>query len=214
MRKLARRSKSIQLCPRDADGGQAQAFLVTAHFSDKHTEDFTHQVIYSMNNGDVAAVSADGVVTPKQLGETAVMVRAAGQVSSVGVGVIGPPVPNYPNVPRWNFIDEPIFSKLKKFHIIPSDVSSDSEFLRRVCLDLTGTLPPPGRMRQFVASRDPKKREKVVDALLASPEFTDYWTFRFSDIFRVAIFSERPDSEVEPGVLGVDSIEHRRESPL
>jgi len=163
--------------------------LVTARFADGHTEDYTREVLYSSNNGDVAAVSADGVVTGKRLGETAILVRAAGQVASAGVGVIGPPVASYPNVPRWNLIDEPVFAKLKRFHIIPSEVADDNEFLRRVCLDLAGTLPPPERVRQFLASKDPRKREKVVDALIASPEFVDYWTFRFSDIFRVAIFA-------------------------
>jgi hypothetical protein len=163
--------------------------LVTAQFSDGHSEDFTHQVIYSSSNGDVASVSADGVVSGKGLGETAVLIRGAGQVSSAGVGVIGPPIANYPDVPRWNFIDNAVFDKLRSFHIVPSAVSGDSEFLRRVCLDLTGVLPPPQRMREFLLSKDPRKREKVVDALLASPEFVDYWTFRFSDIFRVAIFA-------------------------
>lgn len=163
--------------------------LVKAYFSDGHTEDFTHQVLYSMNNGDVASVSADGVLSAKALGETAVLIRGAGQVSSAGIGVIGPPIPNYPNVPRVNFIDDAIFDKLRDFHIAPSALASDGAFLRRVCLDLTGTLPPPQRTREFIASRDPRKREKVVDALLASPEFVDYWTFRFSDIFRVAIFA-------------------------
>ena len=61
--------------------------------------------------------------------------------------------------------------------------------MRRVCLDLAGTLPPPARLREFLASRDPRKREKVVDALIGSPEFVDYWTFRFSDVFRVSIFA-------------------------
>ena len=43
-------------------------------------------------------------------------------------------------------------------------------------------------MRDFLASTDPRKRERVIDALIASPEFVDYWTFRFADLFRVSIF--------------------------
>jgi Protein of unknown function (DUF1553)./Protein of unknown function (DUF1549). len=163
--------------------------LVTAQFADGHSEDFTRQVLYASNNADVAAISADGTVTGKRLGETAVLIRGAGQVASAGVGVIGPSIPNYPDVPRWNFIDDAVFGKLRQFHIIPSEVATDGEFLRRVCLDLTGTLPPLERVRQFIASSDAGKREKVIDALIASPEFVDYWTFRFSDIFRVAIFA-------------------------
>ncbi len=167
----------------------SQPLKVTGRFSDGQTEDLTRQVLYAPNNAEIATVSEDGVISGSRLGETAILVRAAGQVASAGVGVIGPPVPHYPDVPRWNFIDEPVFTKLKKFHIVPSEVSDDAEFLRRVCLDLTGTLPPPERVRQFIAGRDPRKREKVIDALIASPEFVDYWTFRFSDIFRVAIFA-------------------------
>jgi len=165
--------------------------LVTARFSDGGSQDFTHEVLYSSNNSDVAAVSADGIVTARRLGETAILIRAAGQVASAGVGVIGEPLLSYPAIPRWNLIDEPVFDKLRKFHFLPSDVAGDNEFLRRVCLDLTGTLPPPGRVREFMTSKQPRqqKRERLVDALIASPEFVDYWTFRFSDIFRVAIFA-------------------------
>lgn len=163
--------------------------LVTGKFRDGHTEDFTHKVIYSSNSGDTATVSRDGVVTGVRRGETAILIRAAGQLASAAVGVIGPPIANYPEVPRFNFIDDPIFRKLKRFHIIPSDLSTDAEFLRRACLDLTGTLPPVNRVREFAASKDPRKREKVVDALIGSPEFIEYWTFRFSDLFRVAIFA-------------------------
>ena len=163
--------------------------LVTAWFTDGHAEDFTNQVLFSSNNGDVAGVSSDGLVKGKALGESSILIRAAGQLASAGVGVIGPPVAKYPVVARGNFIDDPIFAKLRKFNIVPSDLAGDGEFLRRVCLDLTGTLPPPERVREFVALHDPRKREKVIDALIGSPEYIDYWTFRFSDIFRVSIFA-------------------------
>ena len=109
--------------------------LVTAHFSDGHTEDYTHQSLYTSNDGDVAAVSADGVVSAKRRGETSVLVRAAGHVASVGVGVIGPQISDYPKVARSNFIDDHVFEKLRKFQIVPSELATDSEFLRRVCLD-------------------------------------------------------------------------------
>src|SRR5262249_29693861 len=105
------------------------------------------------------------------------------------VGVVGDPVPGYPKVAASNFIDEFVFDKLKRFRVVPSELSSDAEFLRRVCLDLTGTLPPPARVREFLASRDPGKRSKLIETLIASPEFVDYWTFRFDDVFRVAVFS-------------------------
>lgn len=163
--------------------------LVTAHFSDGRAEDYTHQALYTVNDGEIVSVSQGGVIGAKRRGETSILVRAAGQVASVGVGVIGPPIEAYPRIPRNNFIDEHVFEKLRKFRILPSDLASDSEFLRRVCLDLTGTLPPPERVREFLASADPRKRQELIDALIASPEFVDYWTFRFADLFRVSIFA-------------------------
>ena len=169
--------------------GEAHGLLITGHYSDGCTEDFTHQVLYSSNDSDVATVTDEGRVTAGRRGETSILIRAAGQVASAVVGVRGPAVAHYPEAPPSNFIDEHVFAKLRKFQIVPSGLSDDGEFLRRVCLDLTGTLPPPQRVREFLASKNPDKREKVIDALIASPEFVDYWTFRFSDIFRVAIFA-------------------------
>ena len=115
-------------------------------------------------------------------------IQTAGHSTTVWTGVVGTPVPDYPRVSVNNFIDQWVFDKLRRFHRIPSEISGDEEFLRRVCLDLTGTLPPPRRTREFLQSKDRRKREKLVDTLMQTPEFVDYWTFRFSELFRVALF--------------------------
>jgi len=168
--------------------GHKQRILVTAHMSDGTQEDFTHQVLYEVNESEIADVSAGGAIEASKPGETAVMIKAAGRNARVGIGVVADALDNYPDVPRNNFVDEEVFSKLRRFNIVPSGLSSDEEFLRRVCLDLTGRLPPPRRVQAFVQDKDPRKREKVVEALLDSPEYVDYWTYRFSDLYRVAIF--------------------------
>ena len=182
---------SLEITPRliTFAAGETHRLLATAHMADGSQEDFTHEVVYQANNTDVAKVSADGVVSGTRLGETSVLVRGAGHTANTIVGVISPLAADYPRVPRANFIDEHVFSKLRRLQILPSDLSSDGEFLRRVCLDLTGTLPPPERVREFLASKDPKKREKLIDTIIATPEFVDYWTFRFSDLFRVSVFA-------------------------
>jgi hypothetical protein len=114
-----------------------------------------------------------------------VIVRVAGRSGVAQFGVISRPISPYPQVPRSNFIDDYVFAKLRRLNIVPSGLSSDGEFLRRVCLGVTGTLPPPDRTREFLASKDPQKRERLIHALLYSPQYVDYWTFRFADIFRV-----------------------------
>ena len=98
--------------------------------------------------------------------------------------MIQKPIANYPKIEERNYIDQYVFAKLRRFQIVPSPLSSDEEFLRRVCLDLTGTLPPPNRVREFVADKDPHKRDKLIEILLNSPEYVDYWSFRFSDLMR------------------------------
>ena len=170
------------------DPGGSRRLLVTAHYDDGSTEDYTHKALYEMHVDGPARVSSDGRVEALEPGETAVSIQAAGRNALVIVGIVGPAIEDYPKVPRHNYIDEEVFSKLERFNITPSELASDAEFLRRVCLDLTGRLPPPERARAFLADRSPDKRERVVDALLASPEYVDYWTFRFADLFRVALF--------------------------
>ena len=168
---------------------ETKRLSVTARFADGRTEDVTSQALFVPNNADVATVDDDGTVHAVNLGETPVLVRAAGMAAGATVGVIGPALSSYPTLPASNFIDEFVFDKLRKFRMVPSDLASDGEFLRRICLDLAGRLPPPERVREFVASKDPRKREKLIDALIGSPEFIDYWTFRFDDIFRVSVAS-------------------------
>ena len=183
------RMERIEVFPRDAvlDGQGKQQLLVSAHLSNGRREDITEQVLYVSNNPEVVKVTPGGQVQAVRTGETAVMIRAAGHAVSARLGVVAEPVPDYPEVPRSNFLDEYVFAKLQKFSIIPSGLSSDEEFLRRLCLDVTGTLPPPERVREFLADKDPQKREKLIEVLLHTPEYVDYWTFRFSDLFRVGL---------------------------
>lgn len=169
--------------------GGKHRLLVTAHFADGRAEDFTDQALFVSNDKDIAKVDDAGHVQAGKLGETAILVRAAGPVASATVGVIGASMAHYATGTPVNFIDDYVFDKLRRFRIEPSQKSSDSEFLRRVCLDLTGTLPPPNRAREFLASKDPRKRDKLVAILMSSPEFVDYLTFRFEDLFRVAVFA-------------------------
>ena len=182
---------SLEVFPKTValERGGTHRLLVTAHFADGRAEDFTDQAWFKSNDSDVAGIDETGTIKAGRIGETAILVRAAGLAASASVGVIGSPITHYPRADRFNFIDDLIFSKLQRYRIVPSQLSSDSEFLRRVCLDLAGTLPPPNRVREFVASRDPGKRAKLIDQLIGSPEFVDYWTFRFDDLFRVSVFS-------------------------
>lgn len=80
-----------------------------------------------------------------------------------------------------NFIDAEIFGKMQRDGIVPTSLSTDAEFLRRVTLDLTGEIPDADTVKAFVADTDPNKREKTIDRLLTSDAFVDKWTMWFGD---------------------------------
>ena len=169
---------------------ESRQLRVLAHFSGGHVEDVTGEVHFESNNSDVATVSKSGVVTAGASGETGIIVRGLTQTAHVTAAIIHDPAPGAPMpaaraFPARNFIDEQVFAKLRKLNIAPSGLSSDEEFLRRVCLDLAGKLPPPARVLEFMRDSDPHKRDKLIAELLDSPQWNDLWTFRFADLFRI-----------------------------
>ena len=87
--------------------------------------------------------------------------------------------------PRNNFIDEHIFSRIEAAGIEPAPFSSDTEFLRRVTLDLTGRIPSPDEITDFIEDSSSSKREVRIDSLIASTEFIDKWTMFFGDLFKL-----------------------------
>jgi len=88
---------------------------------------------------------------------------------------------NYPNTPTPTKIDQHVVTKLRKLGVVQSGLSTDAEFLRRVSLDLTGTLPSPKEVQAFVADRSSNKRQKKIDDLLKSPAYAAWWTTKLCD---------------------------------
>ena len=128
------------------DGKGVQQLLVTAYGPDGRGEDISHQARYVSQNPHVVTVDENGRVTAAGRGETTVLVRTAGHAVSARFGVVDASAPVDFRIEPRNLIDKHVFAKLRKFQIRPSALSSDSEFLRRVCMDITGTLPPPDRV--------------------------------------------------------------------
>ena len=87
-------------------------------------------------------------------------------------------------VPRGR-IDELVFDRLEERAIRPARLSSDGAFVRRVFLDLIGTLPTSGEAWTFLQDHDPNKRAALIDRLLTRDEFTDYWALKWGDLLRV-----------------------------
>src|SRR5712691_8708601 len=88
------------------------------------------------------------------------------------------------SLPQRNFIDQEIFGKLIQMKVPSARLSSDTEFLRRVYLDLTGRIPSSDDVRAFLADTTPGKRDAIIDKLVYSPEFADRWTMWLGDLLQ------------------------------
>ena len=85
-----------------------------------------------------------------------------------------------------NYVDELNYAKLEKFKYLPSGLSTDSEFFRRIHLDLTGLLPTPVQVSEFLGSNVPDKRSKLIDELLETEEFSLFWTQKWGDVLKLS----------------------------
>jgi hypothetical protein len=168
--------------------GQTQDFIVRAHYSDGRSEDVTQWAKFTSANEAVASVNEHGTVSVTGHGEGAVSVWFA---SRIVISQVSSPYPFevpddvYREEPRRNFLDEMILAKLQDLRLRPSPQCSDAEFVRRAFLDTIGTLPTAEEVRTFLEDDAPDKRDQLIEALLARPEFIDYWTYRWSDILLV-----------------------------
>lgn len=164
-----------------------QQLRVTARYSNGVEADITHHARYQSNNEAVAKVDELGLVTAGDVpGDVAIMAAYLGEVDIFRALVPrSEPLTAQAGPPVLNFIDGHIDSKLKKLRIEASPLCSDADFVRRVYLDLIGTLPTAAEARDFLASQDPDRRMKLVDTLFQRPEFADYWALKWSDWLRV-----------------------------
>jgi len=164
--------------------GQSRPLKVIAHLSDGSVEDATPLALYSSNDDGVAAVDREGVVTVKNRGLTAIMVRYSGQVAAARVGApYQEGAAAAISFPVRNFIDEQVKVELKRLRIPPSPLCDDATFLRRVHLDVAGRLPTADEVKAFVARpATAGQRGAVIDGLLTSPDFVDFWTLKLGDL--------------------------------
>ncbi|HZP82467.1 MAG TPA: DUF1549 domain-containing protein, partial [Chthonomonadaceae bacterium] len=173
-------------------GEGAQRLVVRAIYTDGTIRDVTPWARLNTLNDAVAACTPEGVVTRVGQGQTHIMVRYGGQATVARILVPfvphlatgGPqPLPKRGSDPSAYF-DALVARKQKQLGLSPSPVCDDRTFIRRVSFDLIGTAPKPEEIKAFLADKSPDKRAKLVDALLARPEYADYWTLKWSDVLR------------------------------
>ncbi|MDX1962183.1 MAG: DUF1549 domain-containing protein [Pirellulales bacterium] len=176
----------IQVTPASRTlGPQAeQQITVTAHYTDGTTKDVTNLAQFDANDPEMASCTPLGLVKTNDLtGAVAIMARFQGQVAVFRAMIpLGAPVENLP--PSKNFIDDLVAAQWKQLGIPPSKICDDNTFIRRVSIDITGRLPSIAETEAFIADADPAKREKLVDRLLASSDYADFFANKWSAVLR------------------------------
>ncbi len=165
-----------------------QQLVVTARFSDGSRRDVTHLAEFATNEKEIAEVDHNGLVKVGALnGESVIVVRYMGEVALSRIMVpndrlFGDAV--YAGLPVNNFIDSKAHVRFQKLGVLPSELCSDSEFLRRSFIDVLGVLPEPSEVRCFLADESFDKRGKLIDRLLDDSRYADTWANRWGDLFR------------------------------
>ncbi len=163
-----------------------QQLSVLAHFSDGTIRDITNVAVFTSSDEAVASVNERGFVVSHDRGETAILVRYLEKMETSHLMFLKE-VPGFAwsNPPENNYVDTHVFAKLKQMQILPSDVCTDDEFIRRAYLDVIGVLPTVEETRRFLADQSPDKRAKLIDELLERPEYADFWTLKWGDLLRL-----------------------------
>ncbi len=177
---------SLEVSPREIvfdKPEQVRQLKVIAHWADGAEEDVTPLCRFRSNDESIAVVSDAGEITVVGKGGTDVVAFYDNGV--VPVQVILPVSEkfgkNFPDIATPTRVDELVITRLKKLGIVPSEVCTDVEFLRRVSLDMTGTLPASEEVVAFLADKSTDKRAKKVDELLTRPSYAAWWAVRLSD---------------------------------
>ena len=172
-----------------------QQLVVRAHFNDGHSKDVTRWVKFTSTNETVAQVDETGSVSVMGHGEGNIVGWYLGSntVSTVTVPFESRVAADvFTAAERRNLIDNHVLDKLQSLNIPPSRQCADEVFIRRAFLDTIGMLPDAEETRKFLADKSPDKRNRLVDGLLARPEFVDYWAYKWSDLLLVTGARLRP----------------------
>ncbi len=168
--------------------GARQQLRVLATYANGEVRDVTREAFLETGNAEVATANKTGLLTAIRRGEAPILVRYEGAYAATTLTVMGDRTGfAWTQPPAFNKVDELTAAKWQRMKIQPSELCTDTDFLRRVYLDLTGLPPTADDVRAFLAdTRDSRvKRDAVVDKLIGSPDFVDYWTNKWADLLQV-----------------------------
>ncbi|MCA9231454.1 MAG: DUF1553 domain-containing protein [Planctomycetales bacterium] len=163
-----------------------QQIVALAHFEDGTVRDVTRLTKFSSSDEEVATISADGLLRGQSRGQVAVMARYLDQLVSCQLTLVRDVEGfQWPDPPANNYVDEAVYEKLRQLQYPPSELCTDSDFIRRVYLDVIGVLPTLAELDAFLGSEEANRRQVLIDQLLERPEFARFWALKWGDLLRL-----------------------------
>lgn len=167
------------------DGADRQQLIVNGYFSDGSVRDITALTAFDSSDEGIASVSPLAVVRREGRGEATILARYLDRMATTQITFLTErPDFRWPETQAHNEIDRLVFAKLQQLQIEPSELCSDSDFLRRATLDLAGRLPTLQETQQFMADTSDAKRSQLVERLLASDDYARFWSMKWGDLLR------------------------------
>lgn len=168
--------------------GDAQQFRVVATYADGTERDVTYEAFLESGNTEVAKPTANTLMETIRRGEAPMLARFEGAYAATTLTVMGNRDGfEWKQPETFNQIDELTANKWKRLKIQPSPLATDAEFIRRVYLDLTGLPPSADEVIAFLDDETPQreKRDKLIEKLIGSEGYVDYWTNKWADLLQV-----------------------------
>lgn len=166
--------------------GHQQQLAVRARFADGSQRDITQLAVFTSSDESVAEVNRDGRVQARDRGETTIVVRYLEHIRSTNLTFVHDiPGFEWSAPPENNYVDQHVNAKLKRLQILPAETCTDSEFIRRVYLDVVGLLPTEAELTAFEQDPSVDKRAGLIDQLLERPEYAKFWALKWGDLLRM-----------------------------
>ena len=161
---------------------------VFAEFDDGARRDVTQQAIYYPADSAAVKAAPSGRMTVLRRGQHTVIVRYLSTVATIQITVPLTDVQvDLSKAIHRNWVDDEVLETLQTLRLEISPQADDATLLRRIRLDLTGRLPTPQEVRAYLKNGDPDKYQKLVDRLLQSNDFTDFWTYKLATLLRIRV---------------------------
>lgn len=169
------------------DCGSRVRLRTTAQFETGLERDVTQWTVFQAEDETAFDIETHSMqVTVRRPGRHVIMARYLNQVRPIVVLVPNTATDEFVATQNSSHpIDQHVDRMLNQLRIPASGPADDSTFVRRVTLDLTGRLPTVQSTRAFLESAQPEKRRELIDTLLESKEFEEYWAFVLSQLLQV-----------------------------